>query len=96
MSDFGDAFRFIAHNGAVSGNPGLPSLVHLSLETLKVGAIGVAIALVLAAPLGIWLGHIHRGSFFAINVGNLSSFGRDAAGELYATSLSGTVYKITG
>ena len=71
MSDFGDAFRFIAHNGAVSGNPGLPSLVHLSLETLKVGAIGVAISLVLAAPLGIWLGHIHRGSFFAINVGNL-------------------------
>jgi glucose/arabinose dehydrogenase len=32
----------------------------------------------------------------SINVGNLSSFGRDAAGELYATSLSGTVYKITG
>jgi glucose/arabinose dehydrogenase len=32
----------------------------------------------------------------SINVGNLSSFGRDATGELYATSLSGTVYKITG
>jgi osmoprotectant transport system permease protein len=24
-----------------------------------------------ALPLGVWLGHIHRGSFFAINVGNL-------------------------
>jgi hypothetical protein len=32
----------------------------------------------------------------SINVGNLSSFGRDATGELYATSLNGTVYKITG
>jgi osmoprotectant transport system permease protein len=71
MSDFGDAFRFIFHNGAVAGHPELPSLVHLSLETLKVGAIGVAISVVLAAPLGIWLGHIHRGSFFAINVGNI-------------------------
>ena len=71
MSDFGDAVRFIVHNGAVPGNPGLPSLLHLALETLKVGAIGVAISLVLAAPLGIWLGHLHRGSFFAINVGNV-------------------------
>jgi len=71
MSEFGDAFRFILHNGAVPGKPGLPSLVHLALETLKVGAIGVAIAVVLAAPLGIWLGHIHRGSFFAINTGNV-------------------------
>jgi osmoprotectant transport system permease protein len=71
VSDFGDAFRFIFHNGAVAGNPGLPSLVHLSLETLKVGLIGVAISLLLAAPLGIWLGHIHRGSFFAINIGNV-------------------------
>ena len=71
MSEFGDAFRFILHNGAVPGHPGLPSLMHLALETLKVGAIGVAIAVVLAAPLGIWLGHIHRGSFFAINTGNV-------------------------
>lgn len=71
MSDFGGAFEFIAHNGAVAGSPGLPSLVHLCLETLKVGAIGVAISIVLAAPLGVWLGHLHRGSFFAINVGNI-------------------------
>lgn len=71
MSEFGKAFQFIFDNGAVPGSPGLPSLVHLSLGTLKVGAIGVAIAVVLAAPLGVWLGHIHRGSFFAINVGNV-------------------------
>ena len=50
---------------------GLPSLVHLTLETLKVGAIGVAISLVIAVPLGVWLGHLHRGSFFAINLGNI-------------------------
>jgi osmoprotectant transport system permease protein len=71
VSEFGGAFRFILHDGAVAGYPNLPSLVHLALETLKVGAIGVGISLVLAAPLGIWLGHIHRGSFFAINIGNV-------------------------
>ena len=71
MHEFIEAFRFIAHNGAVSGYPGLPSLTHLALETLKVGAIGVAISVVLAVPLGVWLGHLHRGSFIAINVGNI-------------------------
>jgi osmoprotectant transport system permease protein len=71
MHEFVEAFRFIAHNGAIAGQPGLPSLAHLALETLKVGAIGIAIAVVLALPLGVWLGHLHRGSFFAINLGNV-------------------------
>lgn len=71
MNNFVEAFKFIAHNGAVSGQPDLPSLSQLALETLWVGALGVAIALVLAVPLGVWLGHIHKGSFLAINVGNL-------------------------
>jgi glucose/arabinose dehydrogenase len=31
----------------------------------------------------------------SFSVGNLSSFGEDAAGELYATSLDGTVYKLS-
>jgi osmoprotectant transport system permease protein len=71
MHEFVEAFKFIAHNGAVSGQPNLPSLTHLTLETLKVGAIGIAISLVIAVPLGVWLGHIHRGSFLAINLGNV-------------------------
>jgi osmoprotectant transport system permease protein len=71
MHSFADAFRFIAHNGAVAGQPALPSLVHLSLETLKVGLIGLAIALVIALPVGAWLGHLHKGSLLAINIGNI-------------------------
>jgi osmoprotectant transport system permease protein len=71
VHEFVEAFRFIAHNGAVAGQPGLPTLSHLALETLKVAAIGVAISVVIAVPLGVWLGHIHRGSFLAINVGNI-------------------------
>jgi osmoprotectant transport system permease protein len=71
VHEFVEAFRFILRDGAVAGQPGLPSLVHLTLETLRVGAIGVAISLVIALPIGAWLGHIHRGSFLAINVGNI-------------------------
>jgi osmoprotectant transport system permease protein len=71
MHEFVEAFKFIANNGAVSGHADLPTLTSLALETLKVGAIGVAISVVIAVPLGVWLGHVHRGSFLAINIGNL-------------------------
>jgi osmoprotectant transport system permease protein len=71
MHEFVHAFRFIFHDGAVPGQPALPSLGHLTLETLKIGAIGLAIGLAIAVPIGAWLGHIHRGSFFAINTGNI-------------------------
>jgi len=71
MHEFAEAFKFIAHNGAVAGHPGLPSLSQLALETLRVAAIGLAISIAIAVPLGVWLGHIHRGSFLAINIGNI-------------------------
>jgi osmoprotectant transport system permease protein len=41
-------------------------IAHLELSF---AAIGVAI--VLAIPLGAWLGHVHRGSFMAISVSNI-------------------------
>jgi osmoprotectant transport system permease protein len=71
MSTFTDAFQFIGRNGTVSGYNGLPTLTHLTLETLKVAAIGMLVSLIIAIPIGVWLGHIHRGSFLAINLGNV-------------------------
>jgi osmoprotectant transport system permease protein len=71
VHDFVEALEFIAHNGAIRGQPALPSLTHLTLETLEVGAIGVAISTVIAVPVGVLLGHLHRGSFVAINLGNV-------------------------
>jgi osmoprotectant transport system permease protein len=71
MNNFTQAFDFIGRNGSIPGYPGLPTLTHLALETLKISAIGIAIALILAIPLGVWLGHIHRGSFVTINLGNV-------------------------
>jgi osmoprotectant transport system permease protein len=66
-----EAFKFIGRNGQIPGEPQLPSLVHLTLKTLEIAGIGVAISLVIALPIGVWLGHIHRGSFVAINLGNI-------------------------
>ncbi len=71
MSEFLHAFQFISRNGQVPGEPGLPSLLHLTLETLKIAGIGIGLALVIAIPIGVWLGHIHKGSFVAINLGNV-------------------------
>jgi osmoprotectant transport system permease protein len=68
---FVEAFEFIGRNGSVPGQTGLPTLTHLALGTLKVAAIGMAISAAIAVPLGLWLGHVHRGSFFAINLGNI-------------------------
>lgn len=71
MHNFVDAFQFIGRNGQIPGEPHLPSLVHLTLGTLGIAGLGIAIALVIALPIGVWLGHIHRGSFIAINLGNI-------------------------
>jgi osmoprotectant transport system permease protein len=71
MHAFVEAFQFIGRDGSIAGEPGLPSLAHLALETLKVAAIGVAISAAIGVPLGVWLGHVHKGSFFAINLGNI-------------------------
>lgn len=63
MNDFTGAFQFIGDN------PGL--LGHLTLIQLRMSAIAVAVSLALALPIGVLLGHLHRGSFVAINIGNL-------------------------
>jgi osmoprotectant transport system permease protein len=63
MHTFIDAFNFF-------GN-------HLSLiwskteEHLGLSFASLGVALVLAVPLGVWLGHLHRGSFLAINASNI-------------------------
>lgn len=56
-------FRFIADNQQL--------LRHLALKQLEISAIAIVISLLVALPLAVWLGHIHRGSFLAINTGNV-------------------------
>jgi osmoprotectant transport system permease protein len=42
-----------------------------TLAHLGISALALAIALVLALPLGVYLGHRHSGSFLAINISNV-------------------------
>jgi osmoprotectant transport system permease protein len=63
MQTFIDAIEFVFDNLGLIGDKTGEHLV------LSGAAIGVAMAL--AIPLGVWLGHLHRGSFLAINVSNV-------------------------
>ena len=46
-------------------------LLEKTWEHLLLSGAAMGVALVLAVPLGIWLGHLHRGSFIAINAANI-------------------------
>ncbi|MCW2957238.1 MAG: binding-protein-dependent transport system inner rane component, partial [Solirubrobacterales bacterium] len=63
MNDVRDAFRFIADNPSL--------LLEGALNQLAIAAVALVIALVIALPIGVWLGHRHRGSFVAINIANV-------------------------
>jgi osmoprotectant transport system permease protein len=58
-----DLLRFFADNAGLLGEK---TLAHLGISGLA-----MAVALVLALPLGIWLGHRHSGAFLAINISNV-------------------------
>lgn len=57
------AFDFMGHNVGL--------LWHKSLEHMALSGVSVAIALAIALPVGLWLGHLHRGSFLAVNIPNI-------------------------
>ncbi len=63
MHAFVDAFNFFFNNLSLMGNK---TVSHLEISF---AAIGVAI--VTCVPLGVWLGHLHRFSFFAISTSNI-------------------------
>jgi osmoprotectant transport system permease protein len=46
------------------------TLFNKALESLGIAALAMGIAIVLALPAGVWLGHRHAGSFLAINISN--------------------------
>jgi osmoprotectant transport system permease protein len=60
---FSHAFTFAGHHTGLMWDK---TLSHLQISFASVG-----VALAIAIPLGVWLGHLHRGSFFAINVSNI-------------------------
>src|ERR1700744_690899 len=71
ITNFVDAFKFIGRNGELPGQPHFPTLLYYAVRTLKVTLIAMVISMAIALPIGLWLGHLHRGSFIAINLGNV-------------------------
>jgi osmoprotectant transport system permease protein len=63
MKTFINAFRFMADN------PHL--LLAKTGEHLELSGAALGIALLLALPIGLWLGHLHRGLFLAASVSNV-------------------------
>jgi osmoprotectant transport system permease protein len=61
--DVSDLISFFADN------PGL--LLQKGAEHIAIAALAIAIAVAIALPIGILLGHLHRGSLLAINVSNV-------------------------
>jgi len=63
MRVFLDAFPFMARH--------LGLLLEKSAEHLWISFVALAASIVIALPLGIWLGHIHRGEFLAVSLTNI-------------------------
>jgi osmoprotectant transport system permease protein len=75
LGDFGGAIDFIFHEReSVSGGVqigGIPELAGYGFTHLWVSVVAVAIALLVAVPIGLILGHKGRGEFLAISTSNV-------------------------
>jgi osmoprotectant transport system permease protein len=67
-SYFGNVVDWLSESSHWRGTDGVP---HRLVEHLEISAVSLVIALLVAIPLGLVLGHFRRGSFAAINVANL-------------------------
>ena len=63
MKTFENAIEFLGDNTGLIWDK--------TVEHIWLSLASLAVALVVAIPLGVWLGHLHRGSFVAINVSNV-------------------------
>src|SRR3954451_2605717 len=63
MAVIGTVFTFFSDHSS--------ELIDASIWTLKLFAAAFGISVAIAVPLGVWLGHIHRGRFLAINSSNV-------------------------
>lgn len=75
LASFGGAVEFIfsPQSSNVTGGKqvgGFDKCLELVLKHLEVTAIALALALIVALPLGLYLGHRGRGELFAVGIGN--------------------------
>lgn len=63
MDAFIDAFPFMVENVGL--------LVEKTGEQLWLSFVAIVISFLIGAPLGLWLGHIHKGEFLAVSLSNI-------------------------
>jgi osmoprotectant transport system permease protein len=64
----GDVAQWLTDGEQWRGSDGIP---HLLRNHLQVSAASVLIAILVAVPVGLALGHLHRGGAVAVNVANI-------------------------
>ena len=68
MNVFGDTWDYLTDPANWQGPTGI---WHLLLQQLLISFTALAVAVVIGLPIALWLGHIGRGGFIAINVSNM-------------------------
>lgn len=63
MKTFENAIQFLFDNTGL--------IWEKTVEHVWLSLASLGVAIVIAVPIGVWLGHRHRGSFLAINVSNV-------------------------
>ena len=63
-----DAWRYLTDGASWTGDQGM---LELLLQQLLLTAGALALALAVGLPLALWLGHLGRGGFLAVNVSNV-------------------------
>lgn len=88
MTLLGEVARWFADPAHWEGPHGVPVRI---LEHIELSGLAIAIAVLIAAPIGLYLGHTGRGGFVAVNVANigraLPSFALLGIGLLVAIAL---------
>ena len=68
MTVFGDAWAYLTTAANWTGDDGM---LHLLGQQLLLTITALLIALLVGLPIALWLGHLGRGGFLAINISNI-------------------------
>ena len=68
MNIFADTWRYLTDPTSWEGSGGIGARL---LEQLLLTGTALALALLVGLPLALWLGHLGRGGFLAINISNI-------------------------
>lgn len=68
MRLFADTWAYLADAGSWTGDGGI---LELLVQQLLLTGTALALAVVLGLPFALWLGHLGRGGFLAINISNV-------------------------